>query len=70
MVDLINTVWKLEYDDGDVEEITFLKNGTFKSLVIESQDEDYKGHYIEGEKHTWDLNDLLITILILMDLEY
>ena len=62
MVDLINTVWKLEYDDGDVEEITFLKNGTFKSLVIESQDENFKGHYNEGEKHTWDLNDLLITI--------
>ena len=64
MADLINTFWKLEYDGdyNDVVEITLLKNRTFKSLNINFQKENYDPEYLEGEEHTWDLNDLLITI--------
>ncbi len=62
MTDLINTFWKIDLGDDVVSEITLLNNGTLKSINIDFQNEDYNLEYMEGEEHTWDLNDLLITI--------
>ena len=72
MTDLINTIWKIEYegDINDVVEIKLLKNSTFKSVNIPpilyrsevKPDKNYDPEFTEGEKQTWDLNDLLITI--------
>ena len=70
MTDLINTIWKIEYegDINDVVEIKLLKNSTFKSVNIPpilyrsevKPDKNYDPEFTEGEKQTWDLNDLLM----------
>jgi hypothetical protein len=62
MADLIDTLWEITDDDGDVTHVTFLERGYFQYTVIKSKDNQGSTYGGGNSDETWKLENKSITI--------